>query len=209
MGAAKGLRTHRPRRAAWAALAWALAWPPVAVQAAGPARQGGDKAVALAPPSVAAAPGAPAEEWQPSDTEKTQVSLLTQQYFRHRDRGEYAAAYAMMSPDMQQAVSLERWSIRQAQFSARAGEAKERGVRKVTWFKDPPSSPTRGGVLATVEYGGTFQNIDIHCGHLIWHRARPDGAFKLLGEEENSIDKATQALMSAAQLAAARKSIRC
>lgn len=205
---ATGIRAHRPRRAAWAALVLALALPlpPGPARAAG---QGGDKAVALAPPSLPAAPGAPAQEWQPSDAEKTEVSLLTQQYFRHRDRGEYAAAYAMMSPDLQQAFSLERWSIRQAQFSARAGEAKERGIRKVTWFKDPPSSPTRGGVLATVEYSGTFQNIDIHCGHLIWHKAQPGGAFKLLREEEHSIDKATQALMSAAQLAAARKSIRC
>ncbi len=200
-----------PRRAACAALsALTLALPAAAAQAAGAVQQGGDKAVALAPPSVAATPGAAtAREWQPSDTEKTEVSLLTQQYFRHRDRGEYAAAYAMMSPDLQQAFSLERWSIRQAQFSAHAGEAKERGVRKITWFKDPPSSPARGGVLATVEYSGTFQNIDIHCGHLIWHRAQPGGAFKLLLEEEHSIDKATQALMSAAQLATARKSIRC
>lgn len=148
-----------------------------------------------------------ATAWQPGEAEKTQVALLTQQYFRHKDRGDYSAAYAMLSPDMQRGTSLERWSVQRADFSARAGEVKDRSIRKITWYKDPPSTPLRG-VFAAVDHAGVFQNIDIHCGVLMWHQ-QPNGSFKLLREEEHSIDKATQGRMSAEQVAAARKTLRC
>jgi hypothetical protein len=156
----------------------------------------------------AAASGAePQSSWTPSEAEKTQVVLLTQRYFSLMDSGDLKAAYALTSPEMRQGVSLERWSILGADFAAHAGEVKNRTIRKITWYKDPPDAQARG-VFAAVDHAGSFQNIGIHCGYLMWHQ-QADGSFKLFRKAEHSVDKKTESRMSAEQVAAARKAHRC
>jgi Protein of unknown function (DUF4019) len=147
------------------------------------------------------------DSWTPNEQQKLNVNLATQQYFRLTERGDYAATYAMLSKDTQRTISLERWSIRQAEFNARMGDVVERSIRNITWGQEPGVA-ARLGVLAAVDHSGTFRNADIHCGKLFWQQ-QADGSFKLLREIENSIDKKTQAQMTAEQLAAARKKIRC
>jgi hypothetical protein len=147
------------------------------------------------------------DNWTPSEQQKLNVHLATQQYFRLTERGDFSAAYAMLSKDLQHSMSLERWSIRRAEFNARAGEVVERSIRNITWGQEPGVA-ARVGVLAAVDHSGKFRNTDIHCGKLFWQQ-QADGSFKLLREVENSIDKKTQSQMTAEQLAAARKKIRC
>lgn len=145
--------------------------------------------------------------WTPSEQQKLNVNLATQQYFSHVERGNFAAAYAMLSKDMQQSISLERWSIRRAEFNARMGEMVERKIRNITWGQEPVVvAPPK--VFAAVDYSGKFRNADIQCGKLFWQQQN-DGSFKLVREMENSIDKKTQSQMTSEQLAAARKTIRC
>jgi hypothetical protein len=145
--------------------------------------------------------------WTPSEQQKLNVNLAAQQYFRLTERGDFSAAYAMLSKDMQHSISLERWSIRRAEFNARMGDVVERSIRNITWGQEPsPAGP--GKVFAAIDHSGKFRNADIHCGKLFWQQ-QTDGSFKLLREIENSIDKKTQSQMTAEQLAAARKKIRC
>jgi hypothetical protein len=145
--------------------------------------------------------------WTPSEQQKLNVNLATQQYFRFIEKGDFPAAYAMLSEEMQKSISLERWSIRRAEFNARMGETQERSIRNITWGQAPGvTAPV--GVFAAVNHSGKFRNADIHCGKLFWQQ-RADGSFKLLREIENSIDKKTQSQMTAEQLAAARKKIGC
>jgi hypothetical protein len=152
-------------------------------------------------------PGHANDSWTPSEQQKLNVNLATQQYFRLSERGDFTAAYAMLSKDLQQTISLERWSIRQAELNARMGEVVGRSIRNITWGQEPvPGGP--GKVFAAIDHSGKFRNADIHCGKLFWQQ-QADGSFKLLREIENSIDKTTQAQMTAEQLAAARKKIRC
>jgi hypothetical protein len=145
--------------------------------------------------------------WTPSEQQKLNVNLATQQYFSLTERGEFSAAYAMLSKDMQRSISLERWSIRRAEFNARMGEVVERNIRHIAWGQEPGAAAQRG-VFAAIDHSGKFRNADIHCGKLFWQQ-QTDGSFKLLREIENSIDKKTQSQMTADQLAAARKKIRC
>ncbi len=145
--------------------------------------------------------------WTPTEQQKLNLNLATQQYFHLSERGEFPAAYSMLSKDLQQSISLERWSIRQAEFNARMGEVVERGIRNITWGQEPvPAGPVK--VLAAVDHSGKFRNADIHCGKLFWQQ-QADGSFKLLREIENSIDKKAQSQMTTEQLAEARKKMRC
>jgi Protein of unknown function (DUF4019) len=145
--------------------------------------------------------------WTPSEQQKLNVHLATQQYFRLVERGDFPAAYAMLSKDMQHSISLERWSIRRAEFNARMGEVVERSIRNITWGQEPAGA-IQGSVFAAVDHGGKFRQAEIHCGRLFWQQ-QADGSFKLLREMENGIDKKAQSQMTAEQLAAARKKIRC
>ncbi|MFM8900453.1 MAG: DUF4019 domain-containing protein [Burkholderiales bacterium] len=145
--------------------------------------------------------------WTPSDQQKLNVTLATQQYFSFVERGDFASAYAMLSKDMQRAISLERWSIQRADFNARVGEVLERHISNITWGLAPAVTP-QGGVLAAVNHQAKFRNADIHCGKLFWQQQN-DGSFKLMRELENSIDRKTQSQMTAEQLTAARQKIGC
>ncbi len=145
--------------------------------------------------------------WAPSDQQKLNVNLATQQYFRFIERGDFTAAYAMLSKDMQHNVSLERWSIRRAEFNARMGEVVERNIRHIAWGQEPGAA-TQRGVFAAIDHSARFRNADIHCGKLFWQQ-QANGSFKLLREIENSIDKNTQSKMTAEQIAAERKKIGC
>lgn len=146
-------------------------------------------------------------EWTPSDQQKLNVTLATQQYFSFVERGDFASAYAMLSKDMQRAISLERWSIQRADFNARMGEVVERHITNITWGLAPAVTP-QGGVLAAVNHQAKFRNADIHCGKLFWQQQN-DGSFKLMRELENSIDRKTQSQMTAEQLTASRQKIGC
>jgi Protein of unknown function (DUF4019) len=145
--------------------------------------------------------------WTPSEQQKLNVALATQQYFRLTERGDFTAAYALLSKDLQQTISLERWSIRQAELNARMGEVVERSIRNITWGQEPGVGGS-AKVFAAVDHSGKFRHADIHCGKLFWQQ-QADGSFKLLHEIENSIDKKTQSQMTTEQLATARRKIRC
>ena len=42
-----------------------------------------------------------------------------------------------------------------------------------------------------MDFASEFANLDIHCGYVAWYM-QEDGSFRVVREEENSIDKAIQ-----------------
>lgn len=145
--------------------------------------------------------------WSPSETDKAFVEHLTHQYFLAKDQGRYQDAYAMLSPGMQEITPFERWSTLEQEFSARAGRATNRQLKKVTWYKDPPTAPTPG-IYAAVDYTGRFENIDVYCGYVAWKR-QENGTFRLVRQEQNFVDKETQRKMDDRTLAAIKAQFGC
>lgn len=142
--------------------------------------------------------------WGPSDAEKTTVERLTYQYFSAKDQGKYREAFAMLRPE---SARLDGWMEAAQQFNAQSGKVVDRRIRKITWHKDPPSAQLPG-IYAAVDYASRFENIDLHCGYLVWHHGG-DGVFRLMREEQNSIDKRTQQGLDDRALAAFKARFGC
>lgn len=134
-----------------------------------------------------------ASAWQPTKAQEENIKKLTYQYFNKRDSGNYQEAYSLFAASLKAGISEKNWLASIKQFNAKAGRPVERQILKVTWYNKPPSSPTPG-IFAAVDYKSQFQNIDIHCGYVIWQQQK-DGSFQIVREEENAIDKATQSSM--------------
>jgi hypothetical protein len=135
------------------------------------------------------------------------IERLTYEYFAAKDRGDVAAAFAMLAGPMREVTTLERWGSSLRQFNAVAGEVRSRQIKKVTWYKDPPRA-SQPGVYAAVDFASTFENINIHCGFVAWHR-QPDGSFLVIREEQNYIDKKTETSAGATDLAQLRAKFGC
>lgn len=145
-----------------------------------------------------------ARPWGPSDAERAAVERLTYQYFSAKDQGNYSEAFQMLRPD---SARLEAWMEGARKFNAQAGKVLDRRIKKVTWHKDPPASQLPG-VYAAVDYSSRFENIDVHCGYIVWHHSG-DGTFRLMREEQNYIDKKTQQEIDEHALAAFKSRFGC
>lgn len=133
------------------------------------------------------------DEWQPTQDQEEAIQRLTHQYFSNRDHGRFEEAYLMFSPSFKSTIRKDDWVARIQPFHEKAGMPIKRQISKITWYNNPASSPD-AGVYAAADYTSQFQNIDIHCGFVIWKR-QPNGSFQIIREEENYIDKTTQSTM--------------
>ena len=114
------------------------------------------------------------------------VAKSTRDYFAARDADKARAAYEYF--DQPTPVTFEGLSANVSMFNSKAGKVKERHLKRYTWYTDPGGMPK--GLYVAVDYESTFENIDIHCGYVIW-RQKSDGSFKLIREEEGHIDRAS------------------
>ena len=135
------------------------------------------------PPTVSVAN--PDRNWRPSTAQVQLVERLTGDYFSAKDKRQYAQAYALFSPAQKQTLPFDQWSARTDQFNSKAGEARGRAIKRITWYKDPPQGGP--GVFAAVDFSSQFANLRLHCGFVAWHE-QPDGSFQLVREEENFVD---------------------
>ncbi|HEX9661040.1 MAG TPA: DUF4019 domain-containing protein [Candidatus Binatia bacterium] len=129
------------------------------------------------------------------------IERLTLEYFRAKDGGAYRDAYALLTDSMQAMSPFEKWRQSAKAFNNRAGKARNRKAIKITWYHDPPSASP--GLYAAADFASTFDNIEIHCGYVVW-RQEDDGTFRLTREEENYMDKKTQQGLDPDKLAAAK-----
>ncbi len=145
-------------------------------------------------------------QWRPSSAQELAVELQTQAYFSNKDGKKYSEAYAMLSAPQREAIPFDRWKEMAQQFNGKAGKVINRWIRKVTWYKDP----ARGGpgTFVAVDFAGQFENIDLHCGYVVW-KEQGDGAFLLMREEENFVDKETLKKISPADLEKVRAQFKC
>ena len=144
--------------------------------------------------------------WQPTEKEQALIERMTLAYLYEKDMKNYPIAYAMFSDSMKQAVRPESWRISAEQFNAKAGKVLSRAVSKITWYNHPPTSPTPG-IFAAADYESRFENIDIHCGFVAWRKE--SNGFQLVREEENYIDKKSQANMKEAEIAKTKALFGC
>ena len=141
------------------------------------------------------------------EEEQRQVEALTYQYLKAKDSGDLAKAYGFFADSMKATAPQESWSGAEKKFSALSGPVTSRRIRKVTRYDNPPSAP-RPGVYIAADLVSQFENLDVHCGYLIWH-GQPDGSFQVIREEANYVDKATQQRMTPEQLTAFKARARC
>lgn len=137
--------------------------------------------VTAAPPPVAQAPVAPV----PRDD--TRIEQLTLAFLAARDAAKYDDGYAMLADLQKLSSPFESWRARLVEFNAKAGRVVSRRVKRVTWYDNPPNAPAPGTYVAA-DFVSQFENLDVHCGYLVWFAAAP-GAFGVMREEENFIER--------------------
>ncbi|WP_432730253.1 DUF4019 domain-containing protein [Variovorax sp. W6] len=141
------------------------------------------------------------------EEDQKQVEALTYQYLKARDSGDFAKAYGFFADSMKATVSQENWSSDAKKFNAVAGPVTSRSIRKITRYDNPPSAP-RPGIYIAADLVSQFQNMDVHCGYVVWY-GQSDGSFQVIREEANYISKATQQRMTPEQLTAFKAGARC
>lgn len=134
------------------------------------------------------------------------VEQQTRAYFAAKDGRKYQEAYALFSPSQKEAVPFDQWSSQLDEFNLKAGDVRSRTIRKISWYKDPPRN--KPGLYAAVDFSSVFANVDVHCGYVAWQE-QADGAFLLVREEQNFVDKATQQKLRPGELEKVRAEFRC
>jgi hypothetical protein len=147
------------------------------------------------------------KHWQPTEKDQSKIEESTYKYFQDRDQARYQNAYLMFSKSMQSSVTLDSWQSHIKQFNDKVGKVLKRQIIKVTWYSNPPSSPSPG-VYAAVDYISQFDNVNIHCGYVAWQQAK-NGEFLIVREEENYIDKITQTGMKEYDLTKLKQQFGC
>lgn len=145
-------------------------------------------------------------QWRPTSAQVELVQSRTRTYFGARDSGRLEDAYAFFAPSQKATVPFVGWRSSIESFNNRAGTAKHRTMRKVTWYKDPPQG--RPGTYAAVDFSSEFSNLALHCGYVVWLE-QPDGSFGLVREEDNVIDRETESKLKPGQLEQIRAQFRC
>lgn len=163
----------------------------------------GDAAGAPAP-LVSAANVDP--QWRPTAAQVERVEAQTRAYFAAKDVRQYGEAYARLSTAQQKTAPFESWRAAAQEFNARAGQVRQRAIKKITWYNNPPQA--QPGIFAAVDFSGQFANADLYCGYLVWSE-QADGAFLLDREEQNILDKTIELQLKPAELAQVRAQFRC
>ncbi len=135
-----------------------------------------------------------------------QVEQQARLYFAAKDQRRYQQAYALMAPVQKLAVPFDAWQARVDAFNDKAGAVRERAIRKITWYQDPPQAAP--GLYAAVDFVSQFANLEVHCGFVAWQQ-QPDGSFLLVREEENSLDKVTAKNLKPEEIERVRVQFKC
>jgi len=146
-------------------------------------------------------------QWQPTDAQRKAVAELTLRFFFAMDHEKYDDSYALLTAAMHRDMPFGQWQATGKTFHMVSGAALGHRVQGVTWYKDPPNAPLRG-IYAAVDYTADFENFEFACGYLVWYQER-DGAFRLMRQEQNYIDRATAAKLTERQLAEAKARVHC
>jgi hypothetical protein len=149
---------------------------------------------------------APADWREDAATEAAARKAFTA-FHAARDRGDYEAAYAMMSPGMRHGVTLAGWRDSDRSWRKGAGKLRGRELRKVTWYPNPAASP-KPGVYVAMDYASRFEKLDIQCGYVVLYQTG-DASFEVMREESGFLDRASAAKMTPAEREELLRKLRC
>ncbi|MET0270648.1 MAG: DUF4019 domain-containing protein [Sphingomonas sp.] len=128
-------------------------------------------------------------------------------YFAAKDGGRYDAAYKHFAASVRAYLTPALYRSEAANFNIAAGGAGERRIVSLTWERDPPDAPAPGLYVAA-DFVSRFPGLRLHCGYLMW-RQEPDGAFRIVREEQSFLDEQAARAMTPERLATLPQKFGC
>lgn len=138
---------------------------------------------------LAISTAAGADDWQPTEAQKTEALRTANSYFELIDKGRYDAAYAMQTPSTRATATKSQYVSFWQDNARRTGDLRYRRVLQVTWYLT--DSPDGTAVAAAVDYEGAYEKSNIYCGYLALIETT-GGTFQLLRDD---LTLATSALL--------------
>lgn len=134
------------------------------------------------------------------DAPKEFVDILLKQsysYFAAKDKNDPQSAYAFYDKASMAVIPFSHWITQLTSFNKISGKVISREIKKITWYKNPQGAPE--GVYGAADFESKFENINIHCGFLVW-RVNADQSFSLIREEDGYIDKNAEKKIDPSQI---------
>ena len=136
--------------------------------------------------------------WLPDETLEAEALAVFNRFYAALDAGEYAAAHAMLSETLRANYALPRFREEREKAATGRGAMVSRGVIKVTWTKDAPGTPEPGTYVA-LDQRAAYTGADRACGYTVLHRAPGAAGFRVVRYEENLLDNASYADITAGE----------
>jgi hypothetical protein len=169
-------------------------------------KQSGSSEPASDRPQQKIASSNPDTAWRPSAAQQELVETVSRSYFAARDGGKTEEAYAFLSERQKQLLSYSAFQKLLEESNSQSGAVQSRRLRSLTWYKDTPQAGP--GLYIAVDFAGTFANLALHCGYVVWQE-QTNGSFLQVREEVNMIDNATMEKLKPADIEKARAQFRC
>lgn len=134
------------------------------------------------------------------------IVALTEHYLDARAQGQFDVTHALMDETYLATIDEDAWRNGQTAFNQVAGESQGRVVYRVTWYDDPPGALP--GRYAAADFVTLDAGLVFHCGYIAWRR-HADDSFRVVREEDNSLDAASAARMSEQDQRGAKTRIGC
>jgi len=145
--------------------------------------------------------------WEPSEFDQIQAKLQFVEFYDALLQGDYRSAFDRFSEITASAMDFEQWRNSQIHFKAQAGEDWRVDITRMTWYNNPPGSPSPG-IFVAMDFSGTAQKLAAYCGYLVWQR-HDANRYSLVRMEENTLDSDTAASLDADGMAKTRAAFGC
>ncbi len=160
-----------------------------------------------AEPDISPADAAFDAGWEPSEFDQIQAKLQFVDFFDALLQGEYKVAYSRFSEQTASAMDFDRWRNSRQTLNAQIGKDWRVNISRMTWYNNPPGSPSPG-IFVAMDFTGTAQKLAVHCGYLVWQRHEAT-RYTLVRMEENTLDSATAASLDVDGITKARSTFGC
>ncbi len=120
------------------------------------------------------------------------------QYMHLLNKKKYKTAYQLLSEGNQRITPYKEWRKNKKAFRKESGGSGKYENLKLTWYDNPPNA-SEPGVYVAFDFTCVFPELERCSGVLILHQT-PSGAFKVVREESNLMDKKTAASIDKMEL---------
>lgn len=123
-----------------------------------------------------------AADFVPEDADVARIEKLTRDYYEAIDAMDYAASWALLTPEVRAELGEKAWEAAQREARAENGALRERVLRRTTWYLDPEDAP-RKGLYVAVDFDSVHDEGRHLSEYLVWYRAPGAKDFALLRHE--------------------------